>query len=323
MDEDTYYYTNGGYMVDAVVTGGDASVGESNGSDNSVDGSNTEQSGNIGEQTRQPTDEVIDRIAKKYKVKLEGEELEVDEDELIRNYQLRKVSDKRLQEGVMARKQAEALLHMLKTDPQRVLSDPRIGLDVKKFAEDIIYKQLQEEMMTPEQRELAVYKQKVQDYEAQQKKIQDEQRMKEETALHEQRRNEYVNDISQALANSGLPRNDYTVGRVVHEMTRAIRAGFSNVKASDVIELVHAQFVKDTKELYGSSSEETLFKLLGDDVANKIRNYDVSQFKQKNAIPKSTNVKGNGQVPRPTGKKDKVLTPSELRAKIESEYGLD
>ena len=322
MDEDTYYYTNGGYMVDA-VTGGDASVGESNGNDNSIDGSNPEQSGDVGGQTRQPHDEVIDRIAKKYKVKLEGEELEVDEDELIRNYQLRKVSDKRLQEGVMARKQAEALLHMLKTDPQRVLSDPRIGLDVKKFAEDIIYKQLQEEMMTPEQRELATYKQKVQAYEAQQKKLQDEQRMKEEAALHEQRRNDYVNDISSALANSGLPKNDYTVGRVVHEMTRAIQNGFSNVKAQDVIELVHAQFVKDTKELYGSSSEETLFKLLGDDVAGKIRNYDVSQFKQKNAIPKSTNVKGNGQVPRQTGKKDKVLTPSQLRQKIESEFGLD
>ena len=309
-------------MVDE-VTGNSAGVGESNGNDNSVDGSNSEQSSNVEGKARQPTAEVIDRIAKKYKVKLEGEEIEVDEDELIRNYQLRKVSDKRLQEGVMARKQAEAFLHMLKTDPQRVLSDPRIGLDVKKFAEDIIYKQLQEEMMTPEQRELALYKQKVQAYEAQQKKLQDEQRLKEETALHEQRRNDYVNDISNALANSGLPKNDYTVGRVVHEMSKAIQNGFSNVSAADVIDLVHAQFIKDTKELYGSSSEETLFKLLGDDVSNKIRNYDVNQFKQKNAIPKSSNVKTNtGGTPRATTKKDKVLTPSELRAKIESEYGI-
>ena len=42
--------------------------------------------------------EIAEKMAKKYKVKLDGEEVEVDEDELLRNYQLRKVSDKRLQE---------------------------------------------------------------------------------------------------------------------------------------------------------------------------------------------------------------------------------
>jgi hypothetical protein len=283
---------------------------------------NLQQSGEGGEQTN-PTDAVLEKLARKYKVKLDGEELEVDEDELIRGYQLRKVSDKRLQEGVMARKQAESFIQMLKTDPKRVLSDPRIGLDVKKLAEDIIYEQLQHEMMTPEQRELMEYKRKVQSYEAQQKKIEDEKRMTEENAVLTKQRDAYVQDISEALENAGLPKNDYTVQRVVHEMTKAIRAGFGNVTAKDVIDLVHAQFIKDTKALYGSSNEETLMKLLGDEVAGKIRNYDVNKFKEKNKIPQSNNVKVAGK-PGQTAKKkqDKVMTPSQLRAKIESEFGI-
>jgi hypothetical protein len=305
---------NTGNPMEGVSDG--ASTTESN------DVGNPAEVGEGGQQAKQPTDEILDKIARKYKVKLDGEELEVDEDELLRGYQLRKVSDKRLQEGVMARKQAEALLHMLKTDPRRVLSDPRIGIDVKKFAEDIIYQQIQDEMMTPEQRELAQYKRKVQEYEAQQKKIQDEQKLKEEQAVLAKHRDAYVSDISDALANAGLPKNDYTVQRVVHEMTKAIKAGFGNVKASDVIDLVHAQFIKDTKALYGSSSEETLIKLLGEDVASKIRNYDLEKFREKNKMPKSNNVKTNN-VPKPKKDKgDKVLTPSQLRAKIEEEFGI-
>ena len=268
--------------------------------------------------------ELADKMAKKYKVKLDGEEVEVDEDELLRNYQLRKVSDKRLQEGVKARKQAEAIINLLKTDPKRVLSDPRIGLDVKKFAEDIIYQSLQEEMMTPEQRELNEYKRKVQEYEAQQKRIKQQQLMTQQQKLQEQRKNEYVNDISTALSDSGLPKTDYTVQRVVHHMSKAIKAGFPDVKASDVIDLVHKDYVQDVKSLFGSSSEETLFKILGDEVANKIRNYDINKFKEKNAIPKSNNVKLNkGNTTKTRKKKEKVLTPSQLRQKIQQQFGLD
>jgi len=96
-----------------------------------------------------------------------------------------------------------------------------------------------------------------------------------------QRKEAYVQDITDALSNAGLPKNDYTVQRIVTEMTKAIKAGFTNVRAADVIDLVHAQFVKDTKALYGSSSEETLMKLLGEDVASKIRNYDIEKFRTK------------------------------------------
>lgn len=310
-------------MGDEMNAGGDAGMeGTDVGSveDNTIE---TEESGEV---TGSPTEEILDKLARKYKVKLNGEEVEVDEDELIRNYQLRKVSDQKHQEGVRARKQAESFLKMLKSDPSKVLSDPRIGIDVKKFAEDIIYKNLQQEMMTPQQRELAEYKEKVQRYESEQKRIADEAANKEATTLHEQQRDTYVNDISDALSNAGLPKNDYTVQRIVGEMTKAIKAGFSNVKASDVVDLVHAQFVKDTKALYGSSSEETLMKLLGDEVAGKIRNYDVESYRQKNAIPKSTNVKGKKsgkpRTAKGPAKGPRELSPSQLRAKIEAEYGI-
>lgn len=269
-----------------------------------------------------PTEQMVEKMSRKFKVKLDGQEHDVDEDELIRGYQLRKVSDQRLQEGVKARKQSEALLEILRTDPKRVLSDPRIGVDIKKFAEDIIYQSLQEEMLSPEQRELQEYKRKVQDYEAKQQKEEQERIQNEQQKLHSQRTETYVTDIRDSLTTAGLPINDYTVAQVVSAMTNAIKAGFSEVTAKDVIEMVHANFVRDTKALYGTSSEETLMKLLGDDVAKKIRNYDINKYKQANSIPKTYNVKGNGQAPTRANKTERAKTPSELRAEIEKKYGI-
>jgi hypothetical protein len=302
----------------------DDNLNEVSNEGNQTDSGNTaEQNDASGSETRPSNnqEQLLEKIARKYKVKLDGQELEVDEDELLRGYQLRKVSDKRLEEGVNARKQAEALLHMLKTDPKRVLSDPRIGVDVKKFAEDIIYQQIQEEMMTPEQRELSQYKRRVAEYEAQQAKIKQQEAIKEQEMLYSQRRDAYAKDISEALADSGLPKNDFTVNRVIHHMTKAIKSGFGKVTARDVMDLVHTDYVKDIKSLFGSSSEETLMKLLGDEVSSKIRNYDINKFKEAKGIPKSTNVKTQKNENR-TKRSSKPLTPSQLRDQIEKKFGL-
>lgn len=274
--------------------------------------------------TPNQTEKMIDKISRKFKVKLDGQEQEVDEQELIDNYQLRKVSNQRLEEGVKARKQAESLIEMLRTDPKRVLTDPRIGLDIKKFAEDIIYQQLQDEMMDPRDRELQEYKKKVQDYEAKLKNEDQERIQKEQQSLHNQRKDAYVTDIRESLSSAGLPINDYTVGKVVSEMTKAIKSGFTEVSAQDVMELVHSNFIKDTKSLYGNSSEETLMKLLGDDVAKKIRNYDVEKYKKANSIPKTNNFKGNGSVPqnKPTSSAA-PKTPEQIRQEIEKRFGIN
>jgi len=283
---------------------------------------NSGETGETGQETEQPSDDIIEKLAKKYKVKLDGEEVEVDEDELIRNYQLRKVSDKRLQEGVKARKQAEAFIQMLKADPKKVLSDPRLGIDAKKIAEDIIYEQLQQEMMTPEQKELAEYKAKVQKFESEQKRAAEEKARQEAQALRDADTKALIEEMTDALDQSGLPKNDVTLDSIRREMIRAYNAGFKNVKAHDVMDLVRAEFMRNMQAVTNGTSEEALIKILGEDVANKIRNYDVESYKKKNAIPKSKNVKTKNSGKPRSKKKDKVLTPSQLRAKIEEEYGL-
>ncbi len=102
---------------------------------------------------------------RKHKVKVDGQEIEVDEEELKRGYAHQKAANKKLQEGLRAKKQAEDFVKLLKTDPLKVLKDPRIGHDVRKLAEEYLASQLEDELLDPREKELRTYKEKLKTYE--------------------------------------------------------------------------------------------------------------------------------------------------------------
>ena len=252
--------------------------------------SNTDASTSPSSNIQNPIAELAN--AKKYKVKIDGQEAEVDEQELINNYQIRKASDKRFQEGMQARKQAEEFVKLLKTDPVKVLTHPTIGADFKKLAEDYLLKEIEQQMMTPEQRKMQEYQQKLAAYEEQEKIAKQQQEAAQKQAIQQKYQDEYNKQIVGALETSGLPKTEFTVQRMVYYMYKALEAGY-NVTANDVTDLVRRDYINDTKALYSGLDEEALFKILGDDVANKIRKADLRKFKS-NTGPVKVNSPGAG-----------------------------
>jgi hypothetical protein len=242
---------------------------------------------------------------KKYKVKVDGEEIEVDENELLRGYQMRKASDKRFAEATQARKQAEEFVRLLKTDPTKVLSHPSIGHDVKKLAEDYLLAELEKEMMTPEQRQLKEYQQKLQQYEEMEKRQKEEYQNRQKEAVKQRYQQEYNQQIVGALENSGLPKTEHTVKRMIHYMYNALEKGYE-LNANDVVDLVKKDYIEDTKSLYSGLDSEALIKILGDDVAKKLRKHELNQIKQSGFTPQSrtpsTGTKNNQKGPRKMNK---------------------
>jgi hypothetical protein len=217
---------------------------------------------------------------KKYKVKVNGEELEVTEEELIKGYQIRKAADEKFREASMLRKQAEEFISLLKKDPIKVLTHPNLGLDFKKLAEEYLYQQLEEELMDPKDRELKKYKAMIEEMERQKQ----EQERAEREAMIEQLKAEYsqnyVKDITEALQSSGLPKNEFTVKRIAYYMHEGLKRGY-NLSAKQVAPLVKEDYIKEQKALYSSLDGDLLVQLLGDDLVNKIRKYDVEKLKAK------------------------------------------
>jgi hypothetical protein len=155
---------------------------------------------------------------KKYKVKVDGKDTEVTEDELIRGYAHATAANRKFQEAAMSRKQAEEFIGMLKTDPIKVLKDPRLGHDARKLAEEFLVAEMQKEMMTPEQKELMESKEKLRAFEDQKKA---EEKAKEEAQFEELKTKyteEISSDIIKALESSHLPKTEHTVKRMAYYM---------------------------------------------------------------------------------------------------------
>jgi hypothetical protein len=274
----------------------------------------SEQSESNEQSTHQnPMLSEAEKLAKKYKVKIDGQEMEVDEGELLSNYQLKKASDQRFQQGMQARKQAEEFIRLLKTDPVKVLSHPSIGLDVKKWAEELLINEMQEAQMSPEEKQLREYKEKLARYEEQEQLLKRQQEEQQKEAVKSKYREEYNKQIISALDSSGLPKTEYTVQRMIHYMAKALQAEYE-LSASDVVDLVRRDYINDTKALYSGLDAEALVKILGDDVAKKLRKSELDKL--KNPIP--GRVPTNAGVAPQVGKKENKMSKEEWRSYLEN-----
>lgn len=279
--------------MDGNSGGGDSSapIGDVSGSESTEESPAIEAEGN----QEQPSamKQMAEKIARKYKVKVDGEEAEVDEDELISNYQLRKSSDKRFQEGIQARKQAEEFIKLLKTDPAKVFSHPAIGSDFKEIAEQFLLNEMQNEMMSDEERQLVEYKQKLAKYEEQERTTKEQAEAKQKEEVRNKYADDYNKQITGALETSGLPKTEFTVQRMIHYMAKGLEKGYE-LSANDVTDLVRRDYIRDTKALYSGLDAEALMQIMGDDVASKIRKFDLNKIKNpKNSLQEPQRVAGS------------------------------
>ena len=296
--------------------GGESTGGESNVSENTSgeDSHGLADDGGTPIEDSNAIRETAERMLKKYKVKVDGEDLDVSEDELLSNYQLRKASDKRFQEGMQARKQAEEFIRLLKTDPTKVLSHPSVGLDAKKWAEEYLINEMQREMMTPEQRQMEEYKSKLAKYEEQEQMTKKQQEEAQQAQIRQKYTDDYNKQIVGALDSSGLPKTEFTVQRMIHYMAKALENNYE-VGANDVVDLVRRDYINDTKSLYSGLDADALIQILGDDVASKIRKADLNKIRnpQRGKVPSNAGIDTNPS----TGGKSEKLSKDEWREMLE------
>jgi hypothetical protein len=260
-----------------------------------------------------PVAEMSAAEKKKYKVKIDSEEMEVDEDELVRGYQLRKASDKKFAEANLARKQAEEFVRLLKTDPRKVLSHPSIGIDLKKFAEEYLVEDLQQEMLSPEQKKLKEYQAKLAKYEEQERTIKADQEKKAQEEVKKKYQEGYHKQITEALDTAALPKTEYTVERMIYYMSKALKNGYE-LEARDVVDLVRRDYIDDSKSLFSGLDAEALEQLLGSDIAKKMRQHDIKKVKQPhNNLQQPVAVKRNDS---DEPKQPKKMSPEQWRAHI-------
>ena len=213
---------------------------------------------------------------RKLKVKIDGVEQEFDEDEVIRDFGKGKAADKKFQEAAALRKEAVSFIEALKKDPLSVLTNPKLGINLREIAETHLLSILEDEMMDPKDKELRDLKKEKQTREEREIAEKQAREAEEIQAMADHYRQEYEKSFQSCLEASGLPKTPHTVKRLAYYMNEGMKRGL-DLKPEDVVPLVKEEYVEEQKSLFSGLDGENLLKLLGDDLAKKIRKFDTSR----------------------------------------------
>lgn len=246
---------------------------------------------------------------RRFKVKVGGEDREVDEKELIRGYSHQQHASRVLQEGQAARKQAETFIQLMK-DPDRFYEVAKqLGHDPRGLAEKYLVSQLEDEMMDPREKEFRDAKKKLQ--------VIEEKERKQQESIEAQRLEEvkqrYVKDFEEkfitALQQSNLPPTKPMIAEMAKYISRSAKIGFK-MEPHEAAQLVKEDIQKAQQSLIGSADGETLLKLFGDETAKKILQARGSKVKQTNFSTPSEQTRREVQ---PANKSGKRMSAKEWR----------
>jgi hypothetical protein len=169
---------------------------------------------------------------------------------------------------------------------------------------------IQEQRMTPEQREAMQAKMELQELKAQQEKAKKDQEQREMDALIAQRRQYWEKSISEAIDEAKLPKTSYTVRRFADYIRAAARsrqpADMPAIAAQIRQELVDLQsrFLLppkregETDDMY----EERVLSSAPNDFIKLLRKADLKKLRASGKLPKPGPKSGTGPV-APQGQK--------------------
>lgn len=255
------------------------------------------------------TKEEAREAIRKYKLKVDGEEVEVDEEELKRGYSHQRAANKILQEGRLARKQAEEFLAMMR-DPNKLWEvAQKLGHDPRSLAEKHLVSQLEDEMLDPREKELRQVKRELEQI----KEIERQQKEEVERQRNEALKAKYAKDYSDqfvaALQETGLPPTKPMVSEMAKYIGRAAELGFK-MTAHEAAQLVKEDTQMAYQRLIGDADGEMLLKLIGEETANKVRKYDVSKIRTPESMLRTPDQQGE---PRARKTSHKRMSASEWR----------
>lgn len=215
--------------------------------------------------------------AKPYQIKVNGKVMNVSIDELRALAQKGIGAESKFSEAARIREQTEAFRKRLKEDPIAALTDPSLGLEFDKIAQDHLFKKIQREQLSPEQRELAELREKLKASEDEKMKTLEAQKAQEHEALVQHYNEQHERDIMGAMEQGKLPKTPQTVSRFARYMLEGLTRGIT-LKPVDLIEIVRNDYLGEIGSLFGTSEGDQLLQMLGEPVLKKIREAELKKI---------------------------------------------
>lgn len=224
-------------------------------------------------------------LKRKLKLKVDGKEIEEEVDlsddaYLTKELQKSKAFDKRMQEFAAYKKQVDELVQMLENDPEGLLE--KLGKNVDEIAEKRLTRKIEQMQKSPEQVEKEKLAKELEDIRKEAESLKKEKETAQLEAARQQQAALIEKDIKEALSNSStvLPKNNPEVlRRIGQAMYLAIKNGYTEVSAADVIPYVEKQYKAELQELFKVIPEDTIEALIGKEPLEKLRKARLTKAK--------------------------------------------
>ncbi len=227
-----------------------------------------------------------EKKTEKYKVPINGKETEVTLEELKRGYSHQQAANKVFQEGKAMVRKAEQVIEMLKDGKSAFEIMGKLGHDPRKLAEDYLIQKLDEEMMDPRDKALKEAQIKLKAREDEDARRAEELEKQQKDELKSKYEKEYSAKFVEAIEGEDLPATKETVAMMAKHIKRAAVLGYK-IDAHEAAKLVKEDISNHLRKIVGGAKGEALLKLLGDETANKIREFDISKIKDPNQFLKT------------------------------------
>lgn len=283
-------------------------VSEAEGAEVSVEG---EEGGSIGDMAQKMAEEMtkgggkdapkkdeskadkaIKEQIRKFKLKIDGKEEELDEAEVLKRAQLASGAQKRMQEAAQLRKDVEQLIEALRTNPLELLTNPALGIDIKKVFEDYASRQLEEATKTPEQKEREKLQKELEDLRKQAQSEKEAREKAEFERLKEKAALDLDEQMTAACENAGLPKSPYVIKRMADYMILAAENGVK-VAPMDVLPIVKREMQEDLKQFFASSPDDLVEELLSKERISNFRKKALAAAKKPVETANSIKSTGN------------------------------
>ncbi len=242
---------------------------------------------------------------KSLKLKVDGKEQNVefdpnDDEFLTRELQKSRAFEKRAQEYSQLEKEVRSFIEDLRKNPKKVLSDPNIGLDIKKLAAEIIEEEITNSQKSPEQLAKEKLEGELKSLKEEREKEKEEMQKKEFERLQEREFERYDTLMTKSLEKSDLPKSPYVVSKMADYLIMGIQNGI-DVTPDDVLPLVREEIQNDIKQMFAVMPDEVIENIVGKDIFSRIRKKNIAKTKAP-PVPVNKLVKDTGGTGKPVDK---------------------
>lgn len=233
----------------------------------------------------------------KFKLKVDGEEVEEEVDwndkaTLTKKLQLARAAEKRMGEASKVKTQALQIMKAYESGDMSILKNHPKGREI---AEAFLLSQLEDEMLTPEQKTQREREAKLKKYEEKDLKDQEDQKTQAQTKREAELAQGFQKTIIDAIEKTGLPKSPDLVKRMAGLMQKNLKLGLE-LTAEELAAEVKTDTLSILKSVVGSATGAQLIEMFGPDLAKQIRKHDIETLKSKQVngfTPKKTDIPQN------------------------------